>query len=398
MSEDRLRELIRDQRAPDEQAAEERGWRVVRAAFGQRAPAPRSRRLRRAIVALATALALLAAALTPPGQAVADWVRDNVRIGRKEAREALVSLPAPGRVLVASARGPWIVERDGSRRLLGAYEDASWSPRGLYVVGTRGHELVALDPKGQPRWSLARSALVHGPRWSPDGFRIAYLSGHALRVVAGDGTGDRLVASGVADTPPAWRPGSGHQLAFADRDGRVRLVEADSTKLLWRSPPGNVPEQLAWSPDGRRLLALASAELRLFDGRGRLQSAIEMPPGVRAEAAAFARSGNAFALASHAVAAGRSRLTVVRLAKGARRERRLLSGAGRFGDLAWSPDGRWLLAAWRDADQWVFIRTDTDRRSEVEKLRAVSNISGHFDPGGHTRPPFPRLRGWCCPP
>jgi Tol biopolymer transport system component len=123
-----------------------------------------------------------------------------------------------------------------------------------------------------------------------------------------------------------------------------------------------------------------------------------MPAGVRAEFAAFARSGHAFALVTHAVSAGRSRLTLVRLANGTSQQRRLLAGRGRFAGLAWSPDGRWLLAGWPDANQWVFIRIRAGRRGEIERLRAVSNITEHFDPGGRTGPAFPAVRGWCCPP
>ena len=152
MTEDRVKELLRERPAPDEAGAEERGWRVVRGAFAEREPVRRPWRPRRLVVVLTAVLALLAAGLTPPGQAVAEWLEDAVRPGRDDAREALVSLPARGRLLVTSERGPWIVDHDGSKRLLGAYEDASWSPQGLFVVATRGHEVIALEPGGRPRW------------------------------------------------------------------------------------------------------------------------------------------------------------------------------------------------------------------------------------------------------
>ena len=109
MMEDRLRDLLRDHPAPDEQAAEQRAREVVRRAFAQRDVTFGRRRRWRGPVAVAAALALAAAAFTPPGEAVTGWVRDAVQPGRKDAREALVSLPAPGRLLVNSAGGPWIV-------------------------------------------------------------------------------------------------------------------------------------------------------------------------------------------------------------------------------------------------------------------------------------------------
>ena len=85
--------------------------------------------------------------------------------------------------------------------------------------------------------------------------------------------------------------------------------------------------------------------------------------------------------------AGRSFLWVVpRLAPDASAARRVFSGVGSFTDLEWSPDGRWLLVGWRDADQWVFIRS-----ARVRKIEAVSGIRSQFD---STR--FPSVSGWCC--
>jgi dipeptidyl aminopeptidase/acylaminoacyl peptidase len=393
----RIAELLRERPAPDEQAAQERGWRVVREAFAEREPAPRGWRPRRVVVALAAVLALLAAGLTPPGQAVADWLEDAVRPGRDDARDALVSLPAPGRLLVTSERGPWVVDHDGSKRLLGVYDDASWSPRGLFIVATRGHDVVALEPGGRPRWSLARPGRVRAARWSPDGFRISYHAGDTLRVVAGDGTGDRLLARQVAGAAAAWWPRAAHRVAFVDARGRVSTIQGDSGRVVWRSAPVGDVQELAWSYDGTRLLALGPRALRLFDARGRMLAVLPMPGGTRAQAAAFRPVDYSFALLTYRAASDRSRLELVELEDGPVRRDRLLAGAGRFGDLAWSPDARWLLAAWSDADQWVFIRTGAGPRAGIQRLRAVGNISTQFDPGGRGGA-FPGLGGWCCAP
>src|SRR3954468_17114383 len=110
-------------RAPDEHSAEERGWRVVSAAYAARVPRRRSHRVRTAIGVVAVA-AVAAVAVTPPGRAVVHTVREA--IGCANAARVLSSLPAGGRVLA----GPWVVAADGSTRHLGGYDGASWSPFG----------------------------------------------------------------------------------------------------------------------------------------------------------------------------------------------------------------------------------------------------------------------------
>ena len=124
---------------PGEYDARRRTWEVVRAAYDEREPVSWPRRHVRALALAAAAVALVAAAVTPPGRSVVNAIRDAVGrekvVGVRDAEPELVRLPAPGRLLVQSPRGAWVVQRDGSRRLLGPYRDASWSPRGLFVAG-----------------------------------------------------------------------------------------------------------------------------------------------------------------------------------------------------------------------------------------------------------------------
>ena len=391
MNEERLAERLKNATVADEAGAEERAWQVVSTAAGD--IRPRHRRLIPGAIAIGTVAAVLTAALvlTPPGAAVADWVRDTVAPGRDDAKPALSSLPAPGRLLVTSGGGAWIVQRDGSTRRLGDYETAGWSPNGLFVVASRDRQLVALDPKGAVRWSVSRPQPVGGAEWSPDGFRIAYRSGRSLRVVAGDGTGDRLVAPGVAGMAPTWRPGKEHTVAFSDRDGRITAADTDTGRARWRTRPGAIPRQLAWSPDGRRLIVLSATSLHVLDARGRTRSQTTLGPGRRPGALAIHPLGGAAAVAIHGTD-GRSEVLSYPLGRRGR-PRKLFTGQGRFTDLAWSPDGRWLLVAWREADQLLFIRSD-----RVRKVNAVSNIGRQFDPAGSREATFPRIAGWCCPP
>ena len=370
---------------PDELEAQRRAWAVVRAAHAEREPVRRPRRLR-PLIALAVLAALVAAALSPPGRAVGDWIRDRVA-GEEQTEPALFRLPAAGQLLVVSERGPWLVRADGSKRLLGAYEDASFSPSARFVVATRGRRLVALEPDGDPRWSVTKPLPVADARWAPSpGFRVAYRAGETLRVVAGDGTGDRLLVEGVAPVAPAWQPLEDRTvLAYADTAGRVHVVEADGEEL-WSVDPGAAPAKLVWSPDGRVLLVVTNG-LRhpLYRQGGRPAGAITTPRAHAVLDAEFAPGTRRVAYSAFDSESGRG---IVVLGN-----ERLQRVEGRISDLAFSPDGRWLLAGWPEADQLLFLRLPG-----VGRIVAVDDVRREFDPGSPAIGEFPRISGWCCAP
>jgi hypothetical protein len=379
---------------PDELDAQRRAWPLVRGAFEAREPVAWQRRHVRPLVAAAAVVVLLAAALSPPGRAVAREVRDAFRSERTvRAKPVLSSLPANGPLLVTSPRGSWVVRPDGSKRLLGRYEQASWSPHAKYVAVSRGTELRAVDPKGNIRWTLERNRRISGARWSPDGFRVAYLSGISLRIVVGDGSGDAELRRRVYPIPPAWRPAAGHELAFAAVDGRVIVVDTDSGAVRWRSEPGVEPaRQLAWSEDGRRLLALGEHSLRVLDGGGRELWAIGLPVGP--SGVAFARKSHRFFLIRWVPAKGQSEVVLLQAEPQRGEERALYSAAGEFGGLAVSPNGRWLLVGWVNADQWLFLRLD---RLRVQAVAGVTQKFGGVQRSGALSSVFPSKVNWCCP-
>jgi IKI3 family len=375
---------------PDEAGAERRAWAVVRGAFGEREPTPLHRGFLRPLIALAAVAAVVAAALSPPGRAVLDDIRDAIAPTRVErAAPAVFSLPAPGRLLVDSSPGVWVVQADGSKRLLPGYREASWSPHGLYVVAARRNQLAAIDPDAGPdsrvRWTLSRPD-IRSPRWGGTltDTRIAYFTTRrglrSLRVVAGDGKGDHWVAKDVFDVPPAWRPGAAHVLALAHIDGRIRIW-SDTRALLGTSPRGERPVQLAWSSDGKRLLALGPRRLRIFDRSARLTAVREMPRGWTATAMAARPGGSAVAV----VRSRGARSEVVVFERG--RERQAFAGTGTFSGVQWSPNGSRLLVSLEDADQWLFIRWGRVVKFDA----AASNIAGEFESDR-----FPVVAGWCC--
>jgi hypothetical protein len=387
MTEGELRAALIDAPAPDEEAARERTWGTVRAAFESREPVSWPVRHARPLLVLAVAGAVVAAAFTPPGEAVVNEVRDAIgrdrAVGVERAEPELFSLPAPGRVLVESGRGLWLVRQDGSRRLLGRYRDAAWSPHGLFVAAVRGNQLVALDERGRVRWSVPRRGFVGSPSWTGTrtDTRIAYLAGavprRELRVVAGDGTGDRLLARRVAPVAPAWRPGPERELAYVRRSGRLLVVDADTGAVRWHAHAGPTAV-LEWSADGRRLLVVDGRRLRVFGADGTLARVLPAPRGFFVVDGAFAPDRRVAFIAVHPDRA-ESRVFVGR-------QRLFGAGPGWFTSLSWSPDGRRLAFAWPEPDQLVFLAVPRG-----SKMKAVANASRQF---GRT----PRITGWCCAP
>lgn len=382
----RAPQMLREFRAPDETGAQQRAWSVVREAYAEREPLPKARPRRS--LALVPAIALIAAGvlLTPAGATVGRLI--TKALGVRHAAPMLSSLPSPGRLLVSGPGGTWTAAADGSLRHLGSFWQASWSPRGLYVAVASRDRLAAIDPHGIVRWAVDRPA-VSDPTWfSPTGYRVAYLSAGTLRVVAGDGTGDHLLAPGVAHVAPAWRPNYSFQLAYVTDEDRVVVRDADTGQLLWSQPAGARPHKLLWSSDGRRLVVVAAHAVRTYTPAGTLTATLHLPAIAAAGDAALSPDGRRLALVL-----GGDQVAVIRVGSPTGARSQLLAGKG-LREVSWSPDGRWLLVGWPAANQWVFVRV-----SGTPRVEAFSRIEQQFSAtsaAGSAAAAFPRLEGWCC--
>jgi hypothetical protein len=376
---DALERALREAEPPDAVQARERARATVLSVHAQ----ARSRtRLRRAVPLVWAALAAVLAALfitqrdSGPAQAVERLVRDIVREPKATPAPtpaSALALPAPGRLLVTGSDGLFVVSREGRRTRLGSWDEATWSPAGLFVAATAGRTLVALDPaNGAIRWRLRPGGTVSVPRWAPDGFHIAYRGGGALRIVYGNGEHDVLAGRDMAAVAPAWRPSAQRTVAWAATDGTVTVEDADTAKVLWSHRGGPV-RQLAWSGDGRRLLIAGrrhGAVHDLVSGRTRK---LELAGGDELLAAAYAPRGNRLALA--VLSGDRTEIRV--------RGDVLFSAGGRLADLEWSPDARWLLAGDPAAGQWSIAHAAG--RAQVSAV----TVERRFGSGARTH-------GWCC--
>ena len=354
---------------------EERAWEVVRRAYEERTPQPRHARSRVLIPALVVlAAAIAAAVVSPPGRAVFERVRQAV--GVEHADPALFSLPAPGRLLVVSTDGGgvWLVRDNGFKRRLGPFADAQWSPHGLFAVATTRNHLLALDEDAHVRWALTRAGAAL-PRWAGTltDTRIAYLSRSGLRVVGGDGRGDRLLDSTATQVAPAWAPGA-FDLAYVSGSGTIVRRDALSGAVRWRRQADLQPLSLEWSDDGRLLAVTSASRVVVLGADGRLVRTIGSLGATLVTSAFRPRSHQ---LAVSVRLPSRSEVKLVDIDHPGQARLRF-AGPGTFGDVVWSPDGTTLLVDWPTANQWVFLRG--------AKVHAVGNISEEFPRGDDVRP------------
>jgi hypothetical protein len=336
---------------PIDPAAEERAWAVVSRAYRDRVSVPQARR-RWPVVAVALAAVVLAAVLSPPGRAVVDALRRS--IGVSHAAPALFRLPAQGRLLVSGAGGTWVVSADGSRRRLGPWRQAAWSPHGKFVVGAGGNELAAVEPSsGNVRWSLARRG-VSSPTWggTKTDTRILYLARGGPRIVGGDGRGDSSLTPQQA-VLVAWRP-EHLEYAMVSRLGGVFTMGAGRLEIRGALGIVSRPRAIGWAPDGHAFAVATPKHVVVY--RGGTNRVLDIK-GVRA--LAYSRNGRLAVMRRNSIA-------VV----GGSRARTIFTSAGRLDGLAWSPDGRWLVTSAPDADQWIFVHG--------ARVLAVSNIAKQF--------------------
>ncbi|MDQ6821748.1 MAG: hypothetical protein M3076_15675 [Actinomycetota bacterium] len=393
-----VKRLLQEVRIPDELGAQQRAWPVARSAFAGRLSVPRRRsRLRFAPVPAVLLLVAGVLGLTPAGAAVHRWIEKTLSPTRTVSMNAM-SLPAPGSLLVSGAAGAWIVSGRGERNRLGPWTSASWSPHALYAVVTSAEELAAVDRRGKVDWRV-RVASPRDASWSPpSGYRISYLSGSALWVITGnagprDGfgpnkwqvAGDAAPVAPVWRPDPAWRPGRPlrDELVYVSSNGSVVAVNGDSGQRRWHTRVPGSPVLLSFGGDGSRLLALTQHAASVLDGGGRRVATIDQAGRDPFIAGALSPNGKTLALLSYRT------VTFVDLGSTPRTQAVFTARGGGLRQVVWSPDGRWLLATWPTADQWVLIRATGQPSDEI-----ISHVSEQFRGAG--RRFFPRIDGWCC--
>ena len=396
-----LRQQLQAIDIPGDSAGEERSWRLIDAAFDELRPSGTDRISGRHRLRWlgASALALIAGtafALTPAGAEVREWLSNAVDdVGEPDAKPS--SDPSSGPRLPARSdnRRDTIVRDDGSTRTLGEFDDVGWSPHGLYVAAVERQEFAGSSPP--PGRFVGRSPVRTGSA-TPPGPRMR-ASGSPTGAAKSCGRlgrrNQRREGRASKDVVPAWQPRTGHRniLAYADRIGRVRIVDVDSGRVLARGWLAGGPDSLDWTRDGSQLLLVYRANAQVLDAKAAPAADVRLRPG---RFGPLGRLGS-FLPGTEAVAAllrSDAPRPVSKVVFGAPlgdnvSKRTIFTGSGRLRGLTVAPNGRQVLVGWPRADQWLFIPT-----LYTNRIEAVDNIRRQFSEPGATG--FPGVAGWCC--
>jgi len=181
--------------------------------------------------------------------------------------------------------------REGSSGIVGYATDMAVE----HAVFALSGRLFTTDLRTGAARELTTPAPVVDPRLSPDGRRIAYVCGGALRVIGTDGTGDRVLAApevesvtyGLAEFVAAEEMQRSRGFWWSPDSSRLLVARADDApvKRWWIADPAN-PEQepaevaypAAGTPNAEVTLHLFSPEETSRDG----QSADDEGKGHRA--------------------------------------------------------------------------------------------------------------------
>ena len=133
----------------------------------------------------------------------------------------------------------------------------------------RGTDIWVMRPDATGLKVLTRYGTHNGsPSWSPDGRRIAFVSGRGgfdqIWTMKADGSDmRRLTAPRALDADPAWSP-DGRRIAFvrklAASRSTIYLINVDGTNLQALTDREGDYRHPSWSPGGRRIAYSYSAD------------------------------------------------------------------------------------------------------------------------------------------
>jgi hypothetical protein len=280
-----------------------------------------------------------------------------------------------------------------AKKVTGASFHTLWRDWSARARADFTSEAAGIESRGlTPSVALtARGIRQVGPRFSPDGSRIAYTSRtltrfRAIRVMAADGSGDRKLADRNGGYALSWTPDGRtivfdeverHRTFFQKTDLRALDVATGKVRKLTRGLRAREPDV---SPDGRAIVFVLQkadrSELALVDADGRHPRELtQSEPGTQWSGPRFSPRGDAIA-ASRWTSGGW--LDIVRVEPaGAGPGVELTRDRAKDVEPAWTPDG-----------SHVVFRSDRDgvsnlyavRLADGALLRVTNVLGGAFTP------------------
>lgn len=161
----------------------------------------------------------------------------------------------------------------GSRELAQEVANKGWvlfsarTPQGDF-------DLFICRPDGSAKRNLTQTPewSEYGGRFSPDSKRLLYRRqkpgehidhdrwGAIGALVAADADGSNPSVQGKDGEWPwaSWSPDGKQFACLYKREGKIRIVEAESKKVIKELPRQGIFQQMFWSPDGKRLVGTAN--------------------------------------------------------------------------------------------------------------------------------------------
>ena len=190
------------------------------------------------------------------------WSPDSKQIAFSSARDNRMMASKTYNIFVMNADGSDVVNlRQG---LLSVDLSPSWSPDGQKIAFISGYipgDLEVIDTDGAQETDLiSTSSVNYGIAWSPDSRSIIFSSDHDgtfdLYVMNADGSNIVQLTDGPAtDWSPAWSP-DGSRIAFSsDRGGKgaIYVMNADGSNIAQLTDDKSDAAYPSWSPDSQRI-------------------------------------------------------------------------------------------------------------------------------------------------